>query len=392
MDPSPRIVILLARFPVWSEVFLYRELQAMARADPRIRVVALRSTGEPPPPGATIEGIETLESSAGPESGTEGPPRPALFRFPALATWASLVRNREVGKRLAQYCRDHDVRHLHAEFCDLPLLLARRAARRHRMSFSVGAHARDVFCCKYRLRGLLAPAEFATVCNSAVRDELLERAGLPAECLHLIHHGLNLEDWPFRERPARCRPVHLLWAGRLVPKKGVDLLLDALAQLRHRQWCLRVVGDGPERTHCRARARERRIADRISWEKPQAPHEIRHAMAEADALVLPARVAPDGDRDGIPNVALEAMASGLPVVATTTGGLRDVVAESTGWPANSATAADVATALETFFAASDEEVRTRAGDARSQIETHFDIRQTVQARIDLFDTHLRNAV
>jgi glycosyltransferase involved in cell wall biosynthesis len=203
---------------------------------------------------------------------------------------------------------------------------------------------------------------------------------------------LNLEDWRFRERAARAQPFRLFWAGRLVPKKGVDLLLDALAQLRHRQWRLRIVGDGPEKTHCLERARELRIGDRVSWEAPQEPREIRHAMTEADALVLPARVAPDGDRDGIPNVALEAMASGLPVVATTTGGLQDVVSESTAWPANSATAADFATALETFFAASDDEVRARTGEARSQIQTRFDIRQTVRARLDLLSTHLRNAV
>ena len=139
----------------------------------------------------------------------------------------------------------------------------------------------------------------------------------------LNYHGLDAERFPAPDRgpgpdgsdPAR--PVQLLGVARLVPKKGVAVLLDALAALPPAlQWRYTHIGSGPLRAEVAAQAARLGIAERISWAGALAQDRVLDAYRAADLFVLASRIAPDGDRDGLPNVLLEAGAQELAVVAS----------------------------------------------------------------------------
>ncbi|MFW5802388.1 MAG: glycosyltransferase family 4 protein [Verrucomicrobiota bacterium] len=400
-DDSGAILILLAEYPVWSEAFLYRGIQSLCSLDCRFRVAALR--GLPSVNAPTASSTSTVAAPAHPSvdiltpavaSQAVGRSHPRLPR--SLSTLGTRLRHRSALRPLLRHCEQHNVRHIHAEFCDLPAYLARAAAERLGISHSVGAHARDVFCCKYSLPKLLRDARFVTVCNSAAEHELLRQGAVARDRLHLIHHGLPLSEWPFVEPPSSHGKIRFLWAGRMVPKKGLDLLLRSLARWAEQpgsrpRWQLTMIGGGSEKPRLQALVRDLGIAEHITWRLPLPTAKLQQEFAEADALILPARIADNGDRDGIPNVALEAMATGLAVIATPTGGLPDIARTDTAWIANSANVEDLAEALDAFAHCAPQEASARRQRAREQVEDRFDLAVTTPTRQKLFNHYLQRS-
>jgi glycosyltransferase involved in cell wall biosynthesis len=111
--------------------------------------------------------------------------------------------------------------------------------------------------------------------------------------------------------------VRLLGVARLVPKKGIEVVLEALAALpADLHWRYEHIGGGPLRDQLAAVAARLGLADRIAWRGPLPQDDVLAAYRAADLFVLASRIAPDGDRDGLPNVLLEASSQELPVVAT----------------------------------------------------------------------------
>lgn len=117
-------------------------------------------------------------------------------------------------------------------------------------------------------------------------------------------------------------PVNLLFVGRLVPQKGLDVLLDALSLLtRDVRWTLTLAGDGPEWTRLVAQAARNGVHDRIKFLGWSSKEQLAQIYRSADVFVLPSR------DEGMSNALLEAMATGLPVVCTDVAGMRDVITD-----------------------------------------------------------------
>src|SRR5262249_27968026 len=144
------------------------------------------------------------------------------------------------------------------------------------------------------------------------------------ERVTLIYHGLDGTRFPSPPRRTSSRdggdaadPVRLLSVGRAVAKKGYDDLLTALARLpRDLAWRLTHIGGGPLLPGLRRQATELGLSDRIEWRGAQAQEAVLAAYREADLFVLASRISADGDRDGLPNVLLEAQSQRLAVVST----------------------------------------------------------------------------
>ncbi|WP_375463297.1 glycosyltransferase [uncultured Methylobacterium sp.] len=151
----------------------------------------------------------------------------------------------------------------------------------------------------------------------------------------LAYHGLDLARFPEppATRPPRDGsdagdPVRLLCVGRLVAKKGHDDLIDALAALPSAlHWRLDLIGDGERRTALAARIAARGLADRIAIHGARAQPDVIVAMRAADLFVLPVKLAPSGDRDGLPNVLMEAASQGLPILATAFAGTPEFIGD-----------------------------------------------------------------
>ena len=162
--------------------------------------------------------------------------------------------------------------------------------------------------------------------SDAFRQRLIE-AGAAPERVVVHRSGIDLRRFSYTPRQPPEGRARLLFVGRLTEKKGVGYLLDALRLLRDsgRDADLRVVGDGPLRTELRAQTQALGLDERVQFVRALPHEEVVAAMQGADVLVAPSVTAADGDQEGIPNVLKEAMASGLPVVATHHSGIPELV-------------------------------------------------------------------
>jgi glycosyltransferase involved in cell wall biosynthesis len=357
-----RVAFIAGEYPKPSETFLLRELRGLKARGLDFVIVATKRLDDAPE-AAGIDAPVILRPSYFSWAALSAEVRFA-FTHPLryLAILSALYRGhwrriddavqvmQNVPRALAvgYELRRLGVTRVHALWASLPATIGWIIARAFGMEFSFAAHARDVFVEGRMLREKAARAAFAVVCNRAAADRLREAVGARlAGRVALIHHGLDRAALPRRA----AGEGFLLAAGRLERKKGFDRFILACAELARENPAIRgvIAGDGPERERL-----EKLIAE------TSAPVEIRGWMrhdalmdllSRAEAVVVPSIMDPAGDRDGIPNVVLEAMAIGVPVIASDAGSLAEVVINGeTGWLVPSGDAAALATAAREALA------------------------------------------
>jgi glycosyltransferase involved in cell wall biosynthesis len=267
--------------------------------------------------------------------------------------------------------------HLHAHFAHDPTLVALLAHILTGISYSFTAHARDLYQVPKPV--LIQRAERASAivtCCRANVDYLNQT--LPAglrDKVKLIYHGKDLPAVPVRTRsdPPKEVPV-ILSVGRLVEKKGFGDLVRACHRLKQqgqRFTCI-VYGEGPERAGLVELVDRLGMSEEISLPGALSRREIVAAYQQADVFALTPFVTDNGDRDGIPNVLIEAMACGLPVVTTTVGGIPELVKHDVnGLLTAPHCVTEVAAHLESLL--NDDERHSRLSlAARSTVEQYFD--------------------
>ena len=348
---SPQLVVIVSGFPRRSETFALAELNALDRAG---MLAAMFST----------------------KPGEDGPCQPSaqplLGRVRVLAG-APSVQAAEAARQL----RRVRVSGVHAYFAHTPAAVGGDLARRLGVRFGFSVHARDAR--KIERQALFDRARRAAcvvACNTDVAGEL-DGSGARVT---LVRHGVDLDR--FRACRSSNGTLTMLAVGRLVEKKGFHVLVDAVSRLAG-DWRLRIVGDGPEKSALADRARACRVADRVTF-CGAITHDVLPAEYRlADIVVVPSVCDASGDRDGLPNVVLEAMASSVAIVATDAGAITSAVRDGeTGIvvPAGDATA--LATALSRLSAAP--EWRRRLGDAaRAAVERDFDARTCAGAFVSV---------
>ena len=217
-----------------------------------------------------------------------------------------------------------DVAGIYAHFLHTPSSVARYAAILRGLPWSFSAHAKDIWTSPdWELREKLSAshhgAAFGATCTAFGAAHLQGLADTPTR-VDLVYHGLDLGR--FAAPPARAlrrpdSPFHMMSVGRLVEKKGFDNLIDALALLpANLDWHWTHIGGGALDRQMRARADRLGISARITWRGACDQPEVIAAMRAADLFVLPSRIAADGDRDGLPNVLMEAASQKLPILST----------------------------------------------------------------------------
>ena len=225
-----------------------------------------------------------------------------------------------------------DVVWLHAHFMHTPTSVARYGSMLTGLGFSCSVHAKDLWTqSAWEISEKLIDARWIVTCTASGAHYLRSLAAEP-EKVHLSYHGLDLERFPVSGRaPAardgreRSRPAVILSVGRIVPKKGYDLLIRALAKLPpDLHWRFVHVGGGDKRALQR-HAEAADIAELIEWRGAQAQQSVLDAYRNADLFVLPSRIAADGDRDGLPNVLMEAQSQGLACLSTDISGIPELI-------------------------------------------------------------------
>jgi len=236
-----------------------------------------------------------------------------------------------------------DVRHLHAHFAHGTTTVTWLCSTITGLPFSFTGHAKDIYSPSLNPAGLLRrkllAARFAVTCTEANVRHL--RTIAPEAVVHRVYHGLNADfsrlmgeeraaaaPGPNGTNGARRDVVRLLGVGRLVAKKGFDVVVDACGELDRRGIPFEAVIVGPDDDagpKLRARIAELGLEGRIRLEGQMSQAELYEEYRRASAFCLPCRILDNGDRDGIPNVLAEAMAAGTPVVTTPISGIPEIV-------------------------------------------------------------------
>jgi glycosyltransferase involved in cell wall biosynthesis len=155
--------------------------------------------------------------------------------------------------------------------------------------------------------------------SAAVRDKLIQR-GAPAHKLEVIHIGSDT----ILDAPVPRQPQQFLFAGRFVEKKGIFVLIEAIRRLRATGNATPIIlaGDGPLLAEVKSRSADLTDIEFTGWLDATL---MRTTMTQSLALVVPSITGPDGDQEGLPSVAVEAMGLGVPVIASDCTGLQGIL-------------------------------------------------------------------
>ncbi len=284
---------------------------------------------------------------------------------------------------------DPDVRHLHAHFAHGTTTITWLAACITGLPFSFTGHARDIYAPELNPKGWLKrkllAARFVVTCTEANVAHL--KAIAPRARVHLVYHGLSADFTRLLEAggsTARNGRLRILGVGRLVAKKGFDVMVDACAVLQERgvPFDALIVGQDDKD----GEALRRKIAELgspVVLPGPMGPRDLLDEYRRAGVLCMPCRLLPS-DRDGIPNVLVEAMAAGAPVVATAVSGIPELVEHEVNGllvePDDPHALADALLRLH-----DDPELTRRLTDnARETVSTRFDGDRLARTLADLF--------
>ena len=359
-----KIAFVLDNYPSLTETFIARDISALRRLGLDIHVFALHAGADArpiqaPPPLSSLWLRGAWEKARNGE-------RENYFKALGARWWSSL----------GEEARTFD--HIHAGWASHPALIAWGAAQTSGLTWSFSGHARDLFVEGGDLAGKLAAARFAAVCTRAGAAHLREISAACAEKVIYAPHGIEVGTLAFQDWTPTEMPL-ILAVGRLVEKKGFLVLLDALSILRAQDFTFhaQVLGDGPLRNQLAARRDHLGLQNCVRFSGAVAQHEVMNLMRAASCLAVPSLIAGDGDRDGLPNVVLEAAAVGLPIVATRAGAIEEFVSEDTGWLCLSGNAESLAEALRAV-SANEDITRSRCRAARTKVEHDFDVMQNAK--------------
>lgn len=327
-----------ARLPELSETFVYREILGLRSMG---RSVLLASVRKPKSYAcdATLERLACESMVVYSKDTLRGLPLALLLKpgLLACAFWDALTADHAnilsrakhviqavMGLSAAQRLHQYNITHVHAHMAHVPATVGLYMSRALGARFSFTGHAADLFVDRAALAFKLRNAAFVSCISHWHRTFYRAVTPIPAERLPIIRCSVTLPDLTTRDS------CELVVVSRLVPKKGIDLLLRAFAEARLDGWRLRIIGGGPEQERLEKIAEAHAIAEQTSFEGARPHQECLEAIRTAGIFALPCRTAFNGDRDGIPVVLMEAMAAARPVIAGDLPSIRELVSEGAG--------------------------------------------------------------
>lgn len=341
------VAFVLKGYPRLSETFIAQEILALEKAGLPITIISLRR----PTDKKRHPIVDEIRAPVVylPEYLHEAPLR-------VLRAWWKVRRLPGYRKAFAAWLRDYrrdrtanrgrrwgqalvlaaelpaNMVQIHCHFMHTPGSVGRYAAMIRDLPFSFSAHAKDIWTIPdWEKREKLTDAVWAVTCTGSGAAHLRDLSPEPSR-VALVYHGLDFDRFPsFTESRAprdgrdAGDPVQILSVGRLVAKKGYDDLLEALAQLpKECHWCFSHIGGGDGEA-LRAQAAQLGLADRIDWRGAQSQADVLAALRAADLFVLASRVTDDGDRDGLPNVLMEAQSQALACISTNISAIPELI-------------------------------------------------------------------
>lgn len=349
---QPPLAIVVKGWPRLSETFIAQELVALEQAGHPFDIWSLRFPTDKkrhPLHDQLQARVRYLPEYLHQEPGRVLKALNAARRLPgfraALTAWrADYARDRSRNRvrRFGQACvmateLPAETRGIYAHFLHTPSSVARYCALMRGLPWGFSAHAKDIWTIpdwekQEKLSTGPGGAMFGATCTAFGADHLRLMAEDP-ERVDLVYHGLDLGRFPDPPERGLRQPgarLNMVSVGRLVEKKGFDHLITALALLpRDLDWHWTHIGGGELKPQLRDQAALMGIAERITWRGACDQPEVIAAMRDNDLFVLPSRVASNGDRDGLPNVLMEAASQRLPILSTPISAIPEFITNGT---------------------------------------------------------------
>ena len=342
-NPGQAVGYVLSAWPRLSETFILNEVIALEQMGVRLRIFSIKNPKIEPIHAkvAEVRATVTYLYISNNRAAAWAANLRCFFRRPVrycrTLLQALSYRRRAYVRRfiqaahLADILHREPVGHLHAHFANDPALVAMFTHRLTDIPFSFTAHAKDIYVKTppELLRTEAHQAKAVITCTEYNRKYLVDRVGLSSNGkLHCIYHGLDLSQFQFHwPRLSHPGSPTILSVARLVEKKGLNDLIAAADILRSRGRCFQVeiIGEGPLRQSLETQIKQLDLSGHVKLLGSQPHDSVCRAYERASVFALPCIVAADGDRDGIPNVLPEAMACGVPVVATPVSGIPELI-------------------------------------------------------------------
>lgn len=403
-----KILVILKGYPRLSETFIAQELLGLEKAGFDLTLISMRRPtdkkrhpihDEIKAPVVYLPEYlheEPLRVFKGLVAGMRSPRLGAVLR----RFWRDLMRDfsRNRFRRLGQamvLAREwpNAGEWLHAHFIHTPASVAAYTSLLTGVPWTCSAHAKDIWTsADWELNEKLAEARWSVTCTRSGFDHMRSLTDRKRQ-VHLSYHGLDLarfghfaEARSGRDGTDPDAPVEILSVGRAVTKKGYDILLQALGLLPPElAWRFVHIGGGDELPRLRALADNLAINDRIIWKGALAQEDVLDHYRRADVFALACRIAQDGDRDGLPNVLVEASSQNLVCVSTAISGIPELITDGeNGILVPPDDPHSLARELET--AIRNPQLRHRLGlAAERRVREHFDHNSSIRQLAGLFE-------
>jgi len=288
----------------------------------------------------------------------------------------TLTRCRRFGQAVALAAElPQSTGHIYSHYLNRPTSVARYAAIMRQLPWSFSAHAKDIWTTpEWEKREKIADARWGTTCTRFGRNHL---AGLAPEGqqnkVMLTYHGLDLPRFPKPPRHRKMRdgsdpkkPVRLVSVGRGVAKKGFDDLFNALARLDPElNWSFTHIGDGALLPQMKQQVEDLGLSDRVEWLGAKTRDVVIETLRAGDLFMLASKIDATGDRDGLPNVLMEALSQKLTCLATDVSGIPELITHGdSGWLVSPGNPEMMAQAAEKLI--KDPDLRQKLGEAGYQ--------------------------
>ena len=389
-------------FPEPTQTFIHREFQEMVRQGLRVQILA----GAKRDMSVQPEDIREIA-----EKDTIYLGNPVLWflkgllvgTFSALPFWRVLFRmlklpHRDFPRRMrslamtvaaasvAHKVKASGTRHLQAHFGSYQTELAMALSWINRCNYGGTWHAVDIWKDANILPEKIRHSQVVFTCTKYNADHLVDVAGDSADKVQLSYHGLDFSRLPTpAELPPLSQLPEVIAIGRLVPKKGFSYLIEAVAKLVRENFPvhLTLVGDGPLESALRRQVEDLNLREHVTFTGALKNTETLDCVNKAHLLIAPSIQDKDGNIDGIPNVTLEAMALGRPVIGTKLSGIPEVVNDNTGALVDCCDAEGLARAMKRLLG--DREGLARRGkNAREFVYGHFDGHRNSERQLSRF--------
>jgi colanic acid/amylovoran biosynthesis glycosyltransferase len=325
------LAYVFERFPKFSQTFCYREVAELFRQGMHPQIFSLRPAELRPEQEwdpEILAAVHTLpEGDAFAMLADKARRRVPLSVQKTLREW----RGRRDSLRLHQAAyigmrlRERGVTHVHVHFAGMAARTAYWIEKFFGIPFSVTAHANDIFVpndFEIGLPEIFGSARAIITVSDFAAHYLRQTFPKTERRVHRVYNGIELNKF---ETARFDQPPLILSIGRLIAKKGFDVLIDACAELREMDFRCEIIGDGPLRNELSEQIDRAKLTDRVSLERERTQKQIAARLSAATVFVLPCRIEKDGAMDNLPTVIMEAMAASLPVISTDVGGIAEMV-------------------------------------------------------------------